>query len=132
MAFTEEESNGAYALPTEQDYAPTFGRPRAVTEVDRRAVFARDSGRCHVCGLAVPYEIYEVGHIIDRCAGGPDDRFNLVVMCVLCNRLKPVHFSRSEYAGWVRSFREEVRRMAHSIVAANPKTAAVLSEWTKE
>jgi hypothetical protein len=68
-------------------------------------VYLRDGGVCHACGRTIAKADYECGHIIDRCAGGPDDATNLVVMCVMCNRLKPVHASRGAYLSWVHAWR---------------------------
>lgn len=73
----------------------------------RVRVFARDGGTCHLCGCLVPFEYYECGHIIDRCRDGSDRDSNLVVMCNVCNRLKPVHTTRAGYLDWVALVREE-------------------------
>lgn len=67
----------------------------------RRKVFDRDQGVCHVCGSQVAWDNYECGHIIDRVCGGSDRLSNLVTMCVLCNRLKPMHRTRAEYLDWI-------------------------------
>lgn len=72
-------------------------------EATRALVFERDGGRCHVCGEVIPWHHYECGHIIDRVAGGSDRLSNLVTMCALCNRLKPVHESRAEYIAWLEA-----------------------------
>lgn len=79
-------------------------------EALRTLVWERDNGICQVCLEKILWEDYECGHIIDRCVGGPDHLSNLVVMCVLCNRMKPVHETREDYATWVRSggFRAEL------------------------
>lgn len=69
----------------------------------RWLVWDRDGGICQVCLQPVKGEHYECGHIVDRCVGGPDYLSNLVVMHNLCNRLKPTHKTRAEYAAWVRS-----------------------------
>lgn len=66
----------------------------------RSFVYQRDNGICHVCGQPAR-GVYECGHIIDRCMGGCDRPSNLVVMCVLCNRMKPLHSSRQEYINWL-------------------------------
>jgi hypothetical protein len=69
-----------------------------------------------VCGNFIEAKHYECSHIIDHCVGGPDEPFNLVAMCVFCNRMKPVHWSRSEYADWVRSFQDQIRRYVHALM----------------
>jgi 5-methylcytosine-specific restriction endonuclease McrA len=69
----------------------------------RKQVYARDGGRCMVCGgdLTGDNAVYwECGHIIDRFLGGPDHINNLVVMCITCNRLKPPTKTRDEYLAW--------------------------------
>lgn len=69
----------------------------------RREVFDRDKGMCHVCGDSILWGEYECGHIIDRVCGGCDRPSNLVTMCILCNRLKPLHSTRAEYIAWDES-----------------------------
>lgn len=75
------------------------------TEADWRAtrklVYRRDGGICHVCGRDVLWDGYECGHIVDRVCGGTDRPSNLVTMCIICNRLKPMHESRVEYLAWI-------------------------------
>lgn len=75
------------------------------TEADwkaiRKQVFQRDGGVCHVCGRDVSWDGYECGHIVDRVCGGTDRPSNLVTMCIICNRLKPMHESRAEYLAWI-------------------------------
>lgn len=71
----------------------------------RDQVYMRDGGRCMVCGswmIGDDKRYWECGHIIDRCVGGPDHLNNLVVMCILCNRLKPLTETRAEYLEWAK------------------------------
>jgi len=88
---------GAYPLPLEEEVQ--HGATAAWNTV-RKSIYARDGGVCHVCGDDVPREYYECGHIVDRCRGGSDRPSNLVCMCNVCNRLKPVHATRDEYVRW--------------------------------
>lgn len=88
-----------YELPTDD---PTTPAPDTWPKI-RAAVYERDHGQCHVCCAFIPYEAYECGHIVDRVAGGSDHPANLVTMCVVCNRLKPVHDTRHDYEQWVFS-----------------------------
>ena len=69
----------------------------------RGRIFERDRGICHVCKMSVDPDVYECGHIVDRCAEGTDLDSNLVVMHTTCNRLKPVHSTRAEYEAWVEA-----------------------------
>lgn len=66
-----------------------------------KQVYDRDSAQCHVCGVTVPWSVYECGHIIDRVCGGSDRLSNLVTMCKACNRMKPCHSNRAEYIDWL-------------------------------
>lgn len=68
----------------------------------RQIVYERDAGVCNVCGGFVEWRHYECGHIIEKFLCGVDHPSNLVVMHVICNRLKPVHRTRGEYLAWVR------------------------------
>lgn len=67
----------------------------------RMVVWERDGHICQVCGKEILYKYYECGHIVDRMLGGSDEYENLVVMCNLCNRLKPLTQTRQEYDVWV-------------------------------
>lgn len=69
----------------------------------RREVYDRDRGICQVCGDFVEWEYYECGHIIDVLRGGSDRKSNLLCMCNVCNRRKPIHNTRREFWDWVRS-----------------------------
>lgn len=69
----------------------------------RQTVYDRDRAQCHVCGAFVFWRNYECGHIVDRMCGGHDRLSNLVTMCRTCNRLKPVHETRDEYATWINT-----------------------------
>ena len=68
----------------------------------RRIVWERDKGRCIVCGRQCKPGEWECGHIIDRVVGGSDEPENLGVMCIVCNRLKPLHITREEFDEWVQ------------------------------
>jgi hypothetical protein len=68
----------------------------------RQLIWERDGGACQVCGDSITWQQYECGHIIDRCVGGSDRLSNLVCMCILCNRLKPLTKTRAEYLAWAR------------------------------
>jgi 5-methylcytosine-specific restriction endonuclease McrA len=68
----------------------------------RQLIWERDGRVCQVCGDSIAWQQYECGHIIDRCVGGSDRLSNLVCMCILCNRLKPITKTRAEYLAWAR------------------------------
>lgn len=46
----------------------------------RDAVIERDGGICQVCGATRPYGV-NVHHVIFRSQGGPDEPWNLAVVC---------------------------------------------------
>lgn len=69
----------------------------------RGRIFGRDQGRCHACGTELTWSNYELGHKVDRVAGGSDEDDNLVVMCAACNRMKPVHETPAEFVAWVKA-----------------------------
>lgn len=68
----------------------------------RGEVWERDKGVCQVCGddLTEQDRFYECGHIVDRAIGGKDELSNLLVMCILCNRLKPFHYTVEQFEEW--------------------------------
>jgi 5-methylcytosine-specific restriction endonuclease McrA len=75
-------------------------------EVIRRLIYDRDGGVCWACGVPTAWEHFELGHLVDRCAGGLDIPENLAVMCILCNRIaKPVHLTLADAERW----RDETR-----------------------
>jgi 5-methylcytosine-specific restriction endonuclease McrA len=75
----------------------------------RREVYRRDHGRCQVCLLRVG-RLWDLGHLVDRCAGGQDLAENTVLMCVNCNRTrKPIHRTRDEALEWLREQQERAR-----------------------
>ena len=55
-----------------------FGRRAAL---NRRAVFARDGGRCQYCGDAAD----SIDHVVPRAKGGPHTWENVVAACRPCN-----------------------------------------------
>lgn len=57
---------------------------RASVPLTRRAVFARDGGRCVYCGAAAT----SLDHVIPRSRGGEHNWDNVVASCSRCNHLK--------------------------------------------
>ena len=51
----------------------------------RRAVLARDSSTCQVCGAAPSAAELDVHHLVPRSAGGQDDLGNLITLCDGCH-----------------------------------------------
>ena len=69
----------------------------------RLRILSRDGPRCQVCQEEVSPEHSECGHIVDRVCGGTDLDDNLLVMCNVCNRAKPLHETRDEFDAWVKA-----------------------------
>jgi len=69
-------------------------------EILRSEVYLRDKGVCWVCHQFVLLSDYELGHLLDRCNGGPDEYENLAVMHSRCNSAKPRHMSIEEATRW--------------------------------
>ena len=57
---------------------------KRVAPLSRRAVFARDGGRCQYCGRAAE----SIDHVIPRCRGGEHTWENVVACCRRCNTYK--------------------------------------------
>lgn len=59
-----------------------------VDDIDRRAVWGRDSGLCTICGGFVPFGEMELDHIVPLSQGGTHTWNNVQTACVRCNRSK--------------------------------------------
>jgi len=59
---------------------PYLGR----TPLSRRAVFARDAGKCVYCGIAAT----SIDHVVPRSRGGTHTWDNVVAACRRCNHAK--------------------------------------------
>jgi 5-methylcytosine-specific restriction endonuclease McrA len=57
---------------------------RASVPLTRKAVFARDGGRCVYCGAAAT----SLDHVVPRSRGGPHAWDNVVSACGRCNHVK--------------------------------------------
>jgi len=57
---------------------------RATVPLTRRAVFARDGGRCVYCGAAAT----SLDHVVPKSRGGPHSWDNVVSACGRCNHVK--------------------------------------------
>jgi 5-methylcytosine-specific restriction endonuclease McrA len=55
-----------------------------VAPLSRRALFARDQGRCQYCGVAAD----SIDHVIPRSRGGTHTWDNVVAACRRCNTVK--------------------------------------------
>jgi len=57
---------------------------RSAVPLTRRAVFARDGGRCAYCGATAA----SIDHVVPRSRGGRHTWENVVAACHRCNRIK--------------------------------------------
>ena len=57
---------------------------RATVPLTRKAVFARDGGRCLYCGAAAT----SLDHVVPKSRGGPHTWENVVSACSRCNHVK--------------------------------------------
>lgn len=60
---------------------------RAHVTLTRRAVFARDNGRCVYCGKSAT----TIDHVVPRSRGGRHTWDNVVAACTRCNHIKADH-----------------------------------------
>jgi hypothetical protein len=71
-----------------QELTTKFESPwprRHIKDAVKASVFARDAGRCRMCGST---EILEYDHIIPVSKGGTSDHENIQLLCRSCNRTK--------------------------------------------
>lgn len=80
------------------------GRKLSATSPLRRAVWARDRGRCVLCGVACKRDkanrydadptLGEIDHITPVCRRGTNELANLRLLCKRCNRRKAAYERR--------------------------------------
>jgi len=64
-------------------------RPRtSLTAAERLQVFAKTSGRCHICGGKVVGERWQADHVIAHSAGGTHDVDNYLPAHSTCNNYR--------------------------------------------
>ncbi len=56
-----------------------------VGDVSRAAIFARDHGRCYLCGQSVERDNFHLDHLVPLAKGGEHAAFNLMVAHPRCN-----------------------------------------------
>ena len=62
--------------------------PRRADADQRRAVFARDGGRCYACRASLTPDEAQVDHLVPWAAGGTTTMPNLALICAGCNASK--------------------------------------------
>jgi 5-methylcytosine-specific restriction endonuclease McrA len=86
------ESGDVWSSPALELAVPSVVRLRYYVRVpyqrtaplSRRAVFARDSGKCQYCGRSAE----SIDHVVPRSKGGPHSWENVVACCRRCNTYK--------------------------------------------
>ncbi len=61
---------------------------RSISLKIRRAIFARDGGKCNYCGRAITWALYHCDHFEPQILGGSDEPENLRAACKPCNLSK--------------------------------------------
>ncbi len=60
------------------------------TALERVEIYERDGGRCHLCKRSVSKKRFELDHLIPVSMGGRNERNNLALAHVRCNRTRHV------------------------------------------
>lgn len=63
----------------------SFSQSRYISQTTKKAVYARDGGKCQCCGS---FENLEYDHIIPYSCGGSSQASNIQLLCLKCNRSK--------------------------------------------
>ena len=90
---THKSEYAGYRAAYRQEDADRSARRRAATlastveTVSRAVVFARDGGRCHICGKLVG-KSWHLDHIVPLAEGGAHSYLNVAVACPKCNMWK--------------------------------------------
>ena len=65
------------------------GSPRLIlTKEQRKTIYQKTDGRCHVCGYKVPVESFEADHVKNHTSGGLSDETNFLPSCRTCNNYR--------------------------------------------
>ena len=112
---------------------------RATVPLTRKAVFARDGGRCVYCGAAAT----SLDHVVPKSRGGPHTWENVVSACSRCNhvkadrgiaelgwRLRAVPTAPSGAAWRVVGARRVDPRWRPTSTASRPTTTSATTCWT--
>lgn len=61
---------------------------RQFTDYEKKTIYAKNNGKCAICGKPVMYKKMTIDHIVPISQGGTNDFSNLQLACHSCNRLK--------------------------------------------
>ena len=56
--------------------------------INRKHIYRRDAGRCHLCQRKVNFENFVLDHLVPLALGGAHTEWNLAVACPRCNSRK--------------------------------------------
>lgn len=71
---------------------------RKFTDYEKKTVYAKNNGKCAICGKPVMYKKMTIDHIVPLSQGGTNDFGNLQLACHSCNRLKN-NFKEEDFYG---------------------------------
>ncbi len=77
--------------------------------VDRHYIYLRDGRACRFCGKELRFGKMTLDHYYPHGAGGPDEVFNLVCACKLCNGQKKSFIPEDWQAVWIGFFEQGVQ-----------------------
>lgn len=73
---------------------------RVFSDYEKKTVYAKCNGVCAICGKPVKFKKMTVDHIVPLSKGGTNDRSNLQLAHLSCNRAK-ADMSADEFFGLV-------------------------------
>lgn len=82
--MTEVDIRSACAKPP-RDVA--HRKRQRLTPAQRRLVFAKTAGTCHVCGMPLGSQ-WHADHVVQHARGGLHSLDNFLPICVVCNGLR--------------------------------------------
>lgn len=118
------KTKGYYIVPVKNNDAwresSVNGQRKKVTSAVRKIVYAKDQGRCYLCGKPVDEEAFEVEHKIPVAKGGTNNLDNMYVACHECNTMKNSMF----FDDFMQKITEIVRFQAQGQVIADSQAAS--------
>ena len=75
------------------------------TDYEKKTVYAKNNGKCAICGAPVKFIKMTVDHIKPLSQGGTNEFSNLQLACNSCNRLKNNFMEDEFYSKITKIFR---------------------------
>ncbi len=72
---------------------------RSISSKDRKRIYEKAGGRCHICGGSTSLGDYEADHVFPQIGGGTDDIENYLPSHKLCNNYR--WFYESNEIKWI-------------------------------